>query len=355
MSLYERRLEADREEIRRRVVALGRTVEAAVAGATAAALVADTAACARLILADLPINRESRAIDGLCHAFVARHLPSAGHLRFVSSVMRMNVAIERIGDYAVTICREMVQLGAPVAQPLVDDLGWLDRAAREVLSEALDAFETDDVELARNARPRAKGLLTEFDRVFRVLATGVPGLPGQQRYALHGIFTKLQRVTDQAKNIGEETVFAATGETKAPKRYRILFVDARCSTLAPLAQALARKAFPNSGHYEIGGWAPADALSPSLKTLEASLGLDLSRVLPVELRTGLAGHHVVVGLVENAARHLPTLPFHTPFLEWTLPSLADASDPESGLRDIARALATEIRELMTTLRGELAD
>ena len=40
----------------------------------------------------------------MCHSFVARHLPSAGHLRFVSSVLRLNVALERIGDYAVAIC-----------------------------------------------------------------------------------------------------------------------------------------------------------------------------------------------------------------------------------------------------------
>ena len=41
------------------------------------------------VLGDKPINREIRELDRLCHAFVARHLPSAGHLRFVSSVLRL--------------------------------------------------------------------------------------------------------------------------------------------------------------------------------------------------------------------------------------------------------------------------
>ena len=68
-----------------------------------ALLTRDRELAAEVILGDLPINREVRAIDALCHAFVARHLPSAGHLRFVSSVLRLNVELERIGDYAVTI------------------------------------------------------------------------------------------------------------------------------------------------------------------------------------------------------------------------------------------------------------
>ena len=35
------------------------------------------------------------------HAFVAQHLPSAGHLRFVSSALRLHIGLERIGGITV--------------------------------------------------------------------------------------------------------------------------------------------------------------------------------------------------------------------------------------------------------------
>jgi len=102
MNGYERRLAEDKREIRRRVVAVGERVRAAVEMSVESLLRGDRAECARVILGDLPINREVRSINKLCHAFIARHLPSAGHLRFVSAVLQMNIGLERIGDYAVT-------------------------------------------------------------------------------------------------------------------------------------------------------------------------------------------------------------------------------------------------------------
>ena len=49
--------------------------------------------------------------------------------------------------------------------------------------------------------------------------------PLKELFALLIILHRMERVADQAKNICEETIFAATGETKPPKTYNILFVD----------------------------------------------------------------------------------------------------------------------------------
>ena len=67
--------------------------------------------------------------------------------------------------------------------------------------------------------------------------------------AMFAVFTQLKRVADQAKNVCEETVFAATGDTKTPKIYNILFLDEDNSCLSQMAAAIARKNFPGSGVY----------------------------------------------------------------------------------------------------------
>ena len=42
-----------------------------------------------VVLGDRRVNRKIRDIDHMCHAFIVRHAPSAGHLRYVSAVLRL--------------------------------------------------------------------------------------------------------------------------------------------------------------------------------------------------------------------------------------------------------------------------
>ena len=130
MSHYEERLEHDLEEIRRHLAQVGRDVEAAFRQAVHSVLIGDHSITSQIILGDPPINRHVRQIDQLCHAFVALHLPSAGHLRFVSSALRMSVALERIGDYAVTIARVQVQLASKPSSTFTGDLELISEQKR---------------------------------------------------------------------------------------------------------------------------------------------------------------------------------------------------------------------------------
>ena len=150
MSHYEERLEADLGKIRGRLKEIGTQVEEAHKAAVHALLTGDRALAYETILSDHPINREIRGIDQACHAFVARHLPSAGHLRFVSSVLRLGVGLERIGDYASTICREAVQLSAPPSKAVARDIDLMADQSRGVLRQAMRGLLPEAV---RRRRP----------------------------------------------------------------------------------------------------------------------------------------------------------------------------------------------------------
>ena len=204
MSHYERRLERDLTEIRESVSDIGRQVLDAFKDAVHCVMVHDKDRAGHLILSDLPINRSVRALDARCHAFVARHLPSAGPLRFVSSVLRMNVALERIGDYAVTIARELVQLSAPVPESVARDIDLMADQAREMLSQALKAFDEESADLARGTKAIAKNLDRTFDRIFRdlVSAGNRDERPLEDLFAILVILNRVSRV----RRSGEESV-----------------------------------------------------------------------------------------------------------------------------------------------------
>ena len=326
MSLYEQRLADDKAEIRGRIVEMGHAVEDAVSSAVEALLAGDHARSYALVLGDLPINRESRAIDAACHSFVARHLPSAGHLRFVSAVMRMNVELERIGDYAVSIARQAVQLEQQPSDKVAADMREIAKEACTMLHDAIAAFSHKDAELARKTKPLAKQVGRDYDKIFEDLVSD-SSRSVRDTAGLLAVFNKLERVSDQAKNICERTLFELLGETKPPKRYQILFVDARDTTIAPLAVMLARKAFPDSGDYDSAGVKPGDALSEELLSLAEELGLDSGDAAPTLLDNGieaLSKYHVVVWLNGDASKHIPRMPYETALLTWELPKLADA-------------------------------
>ena len=360
MGHYEERLEKDLNAIRERVRGIGKSVERAVERAVHAVLTHNREIAAELILADLPINREVRATDALCHGFVARHLPSAGHLRFVSSVLRLNVELERVGDYAVAIAREVQQLSAPPPATVLRDIDLIADQAKLMLKQALRAFNERNAEMARGTKEMGKQIESTFQKVFAdLLEAGERGeRPLKDIFAALVVINRLGRVSDQAKNICEETVFAVTGETKQPKVYRILFIDEKNDGYSQMAEAYARKNFPQSGRYTSAGWRPADALDPACARFldRNSFGVEGLAPSPLDLPLEeLGDFHVIVNLEHGQEAPLPGIPFHTVLLQWDVgpaPAGLDRERADALIEQAHKELSARIRDLMELLRGE---
>ena len=358
MSHLEERLEHDLNNIRDQVANMGASVEQALEASFRALHNADDKLAFTTILSDLPINRQMRRIDQLCHAFIAVHLPSAGHLRLISSVIRANIILERIGDYAVTIAREAVQLGEVPQAGMLTQMEVISAEAVLILSESISAFNSSNAKRARNTIAMAGKLEREMDGVYAELLDGDEHGGGGTRdtmiYLI--IFSQLKRVADQAKNLAEETIFIETGETKAPKTYRILFLDEDNSCLGPMAELIAAKIFPDIGQYTSAGHHPADGLNPGMVSFMQERGFNLSAMSPRQLdtsRESLAQYHVIVGLHKKVLKTVVKIPFRTSALNWKDVDVPQSDDPGEW-ENLHKTLALHIRELLTLLRGDEA-
>ena len=359
MSHYEERLERDLQEIRSRVRAVSDLVENQVRDAVQALLHSDVPLANQVILQDRIINRETRALDQLCHGFIIRHLPVAHHLRYVSTVLRMDVALERVGDYAVTVCRHSLRCSTPPSPSIARDIELIAQQARDSLGEALRSFNDEDVGLARKAMGLTRPVDTTHDKAFEDLVNAgeTRDQPVRDLFAYIRAIYVLLRVSDQAENIAQETLFAVEGETKNPKVYRILFVDRANDCRSQIAEAYAQKAYPECGIFSSGGWEPADSLRPEVIPFFESHGLPHQDRVPCavpDLMSEPKHFHVIIGLDEKAGEMIGEIPYKTVFLNWDLgPCPFSEADPDAMERfeGIYREISTRMRDLMEILRG----
>jgi phosphate transport system protein len=367
-SHYEARMEADLDEIRRKVRTVSDLVERQVADAVQALLTVDHALAARVVLGDRQINRRIRQIDHLCHAFIVRHAPSAGHLRYASAVLRLDVALERVGDYAGSICREVARLSGQPPDAVGRDIELIGQQARVALSTTLAAFHSGDVDTARRAHVLADQTDLTLETVIAELLRAAERRKGPLRdiFGLLRIINLLKRVAEQAENISEQTIFVVTGADPSDRVFRILFVDERNGAPSQIAEMYARKAYPKSGSYSSAGWAPSERLDPSLVAFMDERGVDVSGAAPSGLESlgDRARHyHVIVLLQPNGREKLGDVPYRTTVVEWSLgpghlePGGLEPEDLEpEGLEPgdfdaVYEAVVVHVQELMTTLAG----
>jgi phosphate transport system protein len=353
MSHFEERLEADLESIRDWVWKIGSKVENSLLDAKRSLLTRDDELGYATVLGDNPINRDSRTCDRMCHTFIARHLPGAGHLREMAATIRVNVALERVGDYAVTISREGIQLDKDLPEKFVIQIDGLADESIQILHESRRAFRDGNADVARTLMQVAKRVEAKMDAIYDALFEQENELTARMSLSIFVIFSLLKRVADQAKNICDQTVYSVRGVAKIPKVYHILFMDDSGLGAGQLATAIGRKNFPTSATFDVATPGDSQILAESLRSFMTETGLsdqDLKTENLGHLQHDLSNYHVIIGLGGKVQDSIEKVPFHTSVLNWEATSRGTDSDyPE-----MYRFFRSEITDLIDLLAGEEA-
>jgi phosphate transport system protein len=347
MSHLEERMEADLNYIRDWLWKIGEDVENALSNAKKTLILRDTEMAYDTILGDQPINRDSRQCDRLCHTFIARYLPGAGALREMASTIRINVILERIGDYAVTISREAVQLESPLPEKFSAIIDSIADDSIEILSGSRTAFREGNAERAIALMQAANRMEGRMDGYYDKLFSQDDQMDTTTMMVIFAVFNIFKRVADQAKNICDQTVFAVRGVAKLPKVYRILFLDQAGSGLGQLATAIGRKNFPDTAEFTTATPGHSEPVSESLRDFLVETGLpdeDLDSEQLEALELDFSDYMIIVSVNGLVSDYIQKVPFHSAALNWSLP---DGDD----LAGQYRQLRGQIIELVTLLAG----
>jgi len=161
------------------------------------------------------INGLEIAIDDLCMKTLALRQPMATDLRFITSAMKISSDLERIGDQAVNIIENSVELlKYPLLKPLID-IPRMSALAQEMVRDAINAFVVGDAQLARSVCERDDEVDQLNDQIFRELLTYMvqDGTTITRAVGLMLVGRHLERIADHATNIGEDVIYMVKGQS----------------------------------------------------------------------------------------------------------------------------------------------
>ncbi len=160
------------------------------------------------------INSLQVEIDEFCLKLLALHQPVAFDLRFITSAMRINTELERIGDQAINIVESALELiKQPQLKPLVD-IPRMAELVQSMVKDSLDSFVKQDSRLAREILKRDDQIDNYKEQIFRELLTFMLQDPTTVPRALQLILISrhLERIADHSTNIAEDVVYLVEGK-----------------------------------------------------------------------------------------------------------------------------------------------
>ena len=198
-----------------RLLTMSGEAEAALGLAVEALLERDPAKADRVIQGDRVIDAMEMEIEEMSVNLLALQQPMARDLRMLTSALKISNDLERVGDHAVNIAQsaERLSQARPIApEPEIVEMA---RLAREMLSDALEAFIRGDAAAAREICLRDDKVDLLHNSVFRILLTHMMEDPhtigaGMELFL---VSRNLERVADLATNIAEDVVFLVEGKS----------------------------------------------------------------------------------------------------------------------------------------------
>ncbi|MDD3065372.1 MAG: phosphate signaling complex protein PhoU [Endomicrobiaceae bacterium] len=162
------------------------------------------------------VNLDEIVIDDTCLKLIALNQPVGSDLRFITSAMRINSDLERMGDEAVNICETGVELlEYPELKPLID-IPKMVVIVTEMVKESIESFNLSDTELAQKVLEKDDAV----DELKRIILKDLIEYMIEtndrstviRAMNLVSIAKRLERLGDHATNICEDVIFMVNGK-----------------------------------------------------------------------------------------------------------------------------------------------
>jgi phosphate transport system protein len=350
---YEASLERQIDQLRQLVLEMAARAESSLNDCIAALEKSDRQLAYAVILRDRYIDELDVRIDRECLEFLIRQQPAGKHLRFAAALIKVNLELERVGDYAKNIAKQVIKLSSLEGPLPIDSLLELGRRAVPMIRKAVQAFVSEDVTAARwviveeTKTEALRGTIGEM--LFDERQSG--RIPLEAFTAMNNAARRFERVADQAKNISQETLYMVTGDYVKHRDLMslgVVFLDATNSRASQMAEAIGRGLHNPTFQFMSAGADPKP-LDPGLIEFMRQKGYDLADVrskLPGDI-PDIDSAQVFVILSPRARNIVPANP-RAVTLEWIVETPDDYPRTFEFLRK-------QINDLVAALLGRTSE
>jgi phosphate transport system protein len=196
------------------ILRMGSLVEASIRSAIAALAAHDADAATAVIVGDARINDKQREVAEQITRTIAMQAPVARDLRFLLALDHVGYELERIGDHAASVAKQVRKLAPDPPLKRYVDLPAMGELAASLVGGILVALVDIDVEAARRVAARDDEIDTlhhrTFDEVVRLMRADPDNVERGTRILFAAYY--LERIGDRVTNIAEDVVFLASGE-----------------------------------------------------------------------------------------------------------------------------------------------
>lgn len=204
----------DLEALELQLLTMGELAAVAVRRAVDALLEHDDEKAKAVIAGDDEVDELFLSIDQGVFSLLALQAPVASDLRLMSVLMHSSGHLERIADQAVNIAKLFeITRELPTSQAILQMIGEMGDVSVSMVRSAMDALRRRD----RAACERLPEMDDPVDRLNRHMHLEVAKLADDARaldWGMHMnmVARALERVGDNAVDIGEQVEFLLTGE-----------------------------------------------------------------------------------------------------------------------------------------------
>jgi phosphate transport system protein len=164
---------------------------------------------------DDEVDRRYISLEEGVQSLLARQTPVAADLRLVLAILRVNLHLERMADYCVTVAKLTKLMGdlnvsdERIGQS-IEDMG---QRAEQMIRVALDSFASRDADKALTL-VELDELIDRANRNASEVVLSLGDSPQEREYGLRMLVVSrcVERIGDHAVDIGEQVVYLVTGE-----------------------------------------------------------------------------------------------------------------------------------------------
>jgi phosphate transport system protein len=207
-------LDQDMRIVKDKILLMGSFVESSIRDAIASLVSHDADAATAVIVGDRRINDKQREVSEAITKAIATQAPVARDLRFLLALDHVGYELERMGDHAASVAKQVRKLAPHPPLKKYVDLPAMGELAASLVGGILLALVDIDVEAARSVAARDDEIDTLYHRTFDEVVRLMREDPGNVERGTRILFAAyyLERIGDRVTNIAEDVVFLATGQ-----------------------------------------------------------------------------------------------------------------------------------------------